>query len=186
MSSLETRRLRIEPLRAGHASSLWGPLQDPILYTYLPKDPPTRDELDKRYEFLERRRSPDGTEHWLNWVAFLRDTDTPVGTFQATLPEGRPGLIAYVLFRAFWKQGLARELSRTLVSYLFRTYPVERLTAEIDTRNTASLRLVESLGFTRVSTTPAADFFKGASSDEHTYAVDRADWLQGASPGDRT
>ena len=49
--------------------------------------------------------------------------------------------------------------------------------AEIDTRNIASIRLVESLGLSRVATTREADFFKGASSDEYKYAVSREDWL---------
>jgi ribosomal-protein-alanine N-acetyltransferase len=48
---------------------------------------------------------------------------------------------------------------------------VSRVAAEIDTRNTASIHLVEALGFARVATTPGADFFKGAASDEYRYEL---------------
>ena len=102
---------------------------------------------------------------------------TPVGTFQATLPKGKAGSFAYVVFPSFWRKGYAREMARCVVSHLFQTYDQSALYAEIDTRNLASIRLVESLGLKRVSTTQAADFFKGASSDEYTYSVSREDWL---------
>ena len=68
-------------------------------------------------------------------------------------------------------------MARCVISHLFQTYEQPRLYAEIDTRNLGSIRLVESLGLTRVATTQQADFFKGASSDEFTYSVTREDWL---------
>ena len=54
----------------------------------------------------------------------------------------------------------------------------DALFAEIDTRNVGSVRLVESLGLTRIATTQDADFFKGASSDEYKYSVSREDWRE--------
>ena len=176
MSHLSTDRLRIEPMRAEHAPMVFEPLQDPAIYRFLPSDPPERSALQRRYDFLQGGRSPDGRERWLNWVAFLRDTQRPVGTFQATLPEGERGSFAYVVFPAFWRQGYGRELVARMIGHLFETHPVPELYAEIDTRNIGSVRLVESLGLARMTTTKAADFFKGASSDEHTYAVQRGAW----------
>jgi len=41
--------------------------------------------------------------------------------------------------------------------------------AYVDTRNKASIRLLERLGFERVDATKDADFFKGESSDEYVY-----------------
>lgn len=46
---------------------------------------------------------------------------------------------------------------------------MSRVGTEIDTRNTASTRLVEALGFALVALTPNADFFKGTASDEYRY-----------------
>ena len=151
-------------------------LQDPAIYTFLPEDPPTAESLQRRYDFLEKGRSPDGEELWLNWVAFLRGSMTPVGTFQATLPKNEAGAFAYIVFPAFWRQGYAREMATCVLSHLFASHDLPSLYAEIDTRNTGSIRLVESLGLSRVGTTEGADFFKGASSDEYTYTVSRADW----------
>jgi ribosomal-protein-alanine N-acetyltransferase len=56
-----------------------------------------------------------------------------------------------------------------VVEHLFS----ETVHAEIDTRNAASIRLVEGLGFERVEIVRDADWFKGAASDEFRYALPR-------------
>ena len=92
MYPLKTARLRIEPLRPDHAPKVVEALGDTRLYTYLPDDPPSLESLQRRYDFLANGRSPDGEEQWLNWIVFLVDSETPVGTFQPTLPIGKQGL----------------------------------------------------------------------------------------------
>ncbi len=177
-ANLISERLRIEPLRSAHAELVLSALPAPVIYTYLPEDPPTAKALQKRYDFLESSRSPDGAELWLNWVAFLRDSMTPIGTFQATLPRGEEGSFAYIVFPAFWRQGYAREMAACVISHLFQAHDIPGLFAEIDTRNQASIGLVRSLGLERVATTHDADFFKGASSDESRYSLSRQQWQQ--------
>ncbi len=177
MANLFSERLRIEPIRSAHAELVFSALQNQTIYTYLPDDPPTAADLQKRYDYWEKGCSPDGSELWLNWVAFQRDTGTPVGTFQATLPMGKAGAFAYIVFPSFWKRGYGREMATCILTHLFDAHPLPSLYAEIDTRNLGSIRLVESLGMKRIKTTHAADFFKGASSDEYTYSVSREDWL---------
>jgi len=174
---LISERLRMEPLCGRHSEVVFTPLQDAAIYTYLPKDPPTAEALQRRYDFLAKGRSPDGTERWLNWIAFLRGSMTPVGTFQVTLPRSAPGSFGYVVFPPVWRQGYAREMATCVITHVFRTHGTPSLYAEIDTRNIGSIGLVESLGLTRIATTRGADFFKGAPSDEYRYSVSRVDWL---------
>jgi ribosomal-protein-alanine N-acetyltransferase len=169
---LETPRLLLEPLAVSHATALFEALQAPALYTYIPQDPPSSLEaLMARYAALASRRSPDGQEDWLNWALRQRKTGIYVGTVQATVRADHTALLAYMIFPAFWRQSYARESCARVLAHLFEDYYVGRVAAEIDTRNTASLRLVEALGFTRVATAPGADFFKGAASDEYRYEL---------------
>ena len=169
----ETPRLLLEPLNVGHAIALFEALQAPELYTYIPQDPPSSLEaLKTRYTALASRRSPDGQEGWLNWALNLRATGAYVGTVQATVRADQTALLAYMIFVPFWRQGYARESCARVLAHLFGDYYVSQVAAEIDTRNTSSIQLVEALGFTRVATTPGADFFKGAISDEYRYELD--------------
>ena len=168
-SSLSTPRLRLEPQMAVHAPAMLAVLADPRVHTYLPSDPPADPEaLRERYQRLESRRSPDGSELWLNWTVF-RDS-AALGTVQATVhPAEELADVAYVFAPAAWGQGYATEAMQAMLRHLHRTVGVGRFRASIDTRNGPSQRLAERLGFVRVAAVKAADEFKGAVSDEFVY-----------------
>lgn len=169
---LETPRLFLEPLVAAHAAALYTALQDPTLYTFIPQNPPLSwDDLLVRYTALSTRRSPTGQEVWLNWVLCRRGTNDYVGTVQATIHEDRTAMLAYMVFPPFWGQGYGREGCARVLTNLRDVYGVSRVSAEIDTRNTASIRLIEALGFNCVALTPHADFFKGVESDEYLFEL---------------
>jgi RimJ/RimL family protein N-acetyltransferase len=169
---LETPRLVLEPLTAAHAAALLAALGDERLYRFIPDDPPSAlEELEARYRWLANRRSPDGSEAWLNWAMRLRGTEAYVGTLQASVYPDRTADVAYMVFVPHQRQGYAKEGLARVLAHLFDDYDVDTVAAEIDTRNAASIALVEGLGFARVATLQAADFFKGASSDEYRYEL---------------
>lgn len=168
---LETPRLRLEPLTVDHAADLFPLLGDERLYRFIPQDPPVSlDALAARYGRLATRRSPDGREAWLNWA--LRRRDEPaelVGLLEASVSLDRSAFVAYTVFVPYQRQGYAAEGVGRLLAHLFDDYRLALVTAEVDTRNEASIALLERFGFARVGTTVDADHFKGASSDEYRY-----------------
>lgn len=167
---LETDRLILEPLVVAHARSSYAALQAPELYQFVPRDPPpSPDSLAARYARLATRHSPDGQELWLNWVVRVRATGVYVGTVEVTVYPTAMAALAYQVFPPFWHHGFATEACTCVLAHLLTDCHVSRVTAEIDTRNVASLHLVERLGFTRVAWTPHADYFKGTYSDEYRY-----------------
>lgn len=174
---IETVNLRLEPLRKEHAVLLFALLSDAQLYALMPEQPPrSLHALEKRYTMLETRKNSDGTEHWLNWVIFDRGAHSPLGTFQATVRDDAPSDIAYIIFSAHWRKGIAREAGAGAIDHVFNRYPTPMLAANMDTRNVASMKLVESLGFTRTAFIPNADTFKGMTSDEYRYELTRERW----------
>jgi [ribosomal protein S5]-alanine N-acetyltransferase len=181
-TTLETERLFLEPLLPEHATLLLEGLADERLYRFIPTDAPESAEaLETRYRKLSSRRSPDGSEVWLNFAMRLREGTTPedgavpqttyVGTLEATVFPDRSAYIAYTLFVPSWHHGYAREGCARMLGHLVEDYKVRVVVAEIDTRNAASVSLAEALGFERVGTTLGADHFKGSVSDEHRYEL---------------
>lgn len=155
--------------------------QDERLYTCIPQEPPTSvDTLAARYRRLAARYSPDGQQIWLNWVARLRAGEIYAGTFEATLEPDQTDLLAYMIVPSHQGRGYAREGGRRVIEHLVRNHGVRLVVAEIDTRNRASVGVVEALGFVRVAERPEADFFKGAVSDEYRYEYrpELPDWLE--------
>jgi ribosomal-protein-alanine N-acetyltransferase len=165
-----TPRLQLEPLVAAHAPALYPLLQDAALYSYIPQEPPdSLEALTARYRMLATRRSPAGGEIWLNWAVRLQESGGYAGTLQATVLADSTAFLAYMIFAGFQQQGYAREGCERVLESLRDDYKVRRVVAEIDTRNATSIKLVASLGFALTAFHPAADFFKGASSDEYRY-----------------
>ncbi len=144
---LRTPRLTLEPLRAAHADALYPGLADAELWRYNDGGPPADPgALRERYRRLEARHSPDGRELWLNWV--LRRGADCAGFVQATVAADRSGAsIAYVVVREFQSAGLATEAAAALMRFLVDVLHVPRLSATVDRRNPASVRVLEKLGF---------------------------------------
>ena len=174
---LETPRLLLEPILPAHASVLYERSQDERLYRFIPQDPPTTlRALEDRYDFLSGRRSPDGREAWLNWAVRERGSGDYAGTLEATVYGNGTAMVAYMVFVPHQRRGHATEACERLLEHLFGDYQVGMVAAEIDTRNAASIALVEALGFERVGFHNDADHFKGSSSDEYRYEIKERVW----------
>lgn len=168
-TTLETSRLFLEPLVESHARLIYKQLQDERLYLFIPQEPPiSMQVLETRYHTLSTRLSPDRQKVWLNWVV-RRKEGTYIGTLEATVYPNQTGAIAYLIFPSFWRQRYAKEGCSPVINHLFKNYKVKVIAAEIDTRNIASIQLIESLGFKCVSRQENADFFKGCASHEYRY-----------------
>ena len=145
MIALQTERLDLEPLAPSHAKLLYPLLRDPQLYTFLDSEPPKSIAiLETQYRRWEPRRSPDGTQAWLNWAARLRGGDY-IGWFQATGYENGRADLAYLVFAAHQRHGYAVEACRAIVSYLCGEHGVRTVRTRIDKRNIASITLAAKL-----------------------------------------
>ncbi|HEX2690338.1 MAG TPA: GNAT family protein [Kofleriaceae bacterium] len=170
-----SQSLILEPIAVDHARELFDDLQAPELYLYTPDDPPTSSgELEGRYIRWSKRTSSSGDEIWYNYALRLTDGQEDdqeyVGTLQATAKNTGEALIAYQVFPRYWRRGIAREGCRVMIEKLFKDGSTKMI-AQIDTRNIASQRLVESLGFVRTDRINNADTFKGTVSDEYVYEL---------------
>jgi ribosomal-protein-alanine N-acetyltransferase len=163
-AELKTTRLDLEPVRESHADEAWKSLNDERLWRYFPRlRPQTINDLRTLYRRWEY--AAPGDEVWLNWLCRERRTGVLVGGMQATVRERRVAYIAYAFYPANQRKGYAREAAGAVIDHLCQAYAVTHVRAEMDTRNEASFRLVESLGFARVATQPAPDLGQGPAQE---------------------
>jgi [ribosomal protein S5]-alanine N-acetyltransferase len=119
-------------------------LSDPLIYPYLDfPPPPSLEHVRSVYAQLEQRRSPDGSQIWLNWIVIR---DAPIGFVQATI-RGEDADVAYVLGSAHWGHGYAFEAMAAMLEHLASSYGVRRFFATVEEKNERSIRLLERLGF---------------------------------------
>jgi len=146
MRVLDSDRLRLEPQLATHSSEMFALLSDPALYEFENSTPESADWLRERFAKLESRRSPDGSEQWLNWTVRLASSE-PIGFVQASVSSDQRAAIAYVFGSAHWGHGYATEAVVRMIEELDEQYGVRTLSAILKRDNLRSLMLLNRLEF---------------------------------------
>jgi len=140
---IETERLRLRPRTLDDAESLYPTMSDAELMTWWSRAPFTSIE-EVREHFMPSEKS----RGWRAWAITRRGDDRAIGFLSAgEKRQGGVTEIGYMLERAAWGSGIAREAVSALISHLF-DHGQRRVFADTDPENVASNRLLESLGFT--------------------------------------
>lgn len=169
---LSTARLTLEPLTPAHAGPMFGGFADAALYLWVNADPP-KDvaDLESRFARISNPYAPGG-ELWLNWAVRLNDNGTYAGLVEATVRPDRVVFLAFYVFTAFARRGIAREACRTVIEHLWRAYDAAEIRADTDFRNVPARCLVESLGFAR-RTRNIATTLRSEPSIDYRYRLKR-------------
>ena len=139
---IETERLRLRPRTFDDAESLYPTLSDAELMTWGSRAPFTSIDEVREY-FVPNERSAG----WHAWVITRHGDDRAIGFLSAgEKRQGGVTEIGYMLERAAWGSGIAREAVAGLITHLF-AHGQRRIFADTDPENAASNRLLESLGF---------------------------------------
>lgn len=169
IDSLESERLVLEVRKEHHANELYELFCEKDLYHYMKRDVPQSAKwLGEGFKELERLTSPDGKELWFGWVGKDKLTQRPVGLFEMTVAGG-DAFIAYTVFKDFWGKGYAVEGSRAMIAYMSKSFTPQRYVIEMDTRNRASAKVAEKLGFDFVKVTNNVTFLKNFVSHEFQF-----------------
>ena len=98
------------------------------------------------FTLVIRTRSPDGREHWLNWVIRLPD-GALAGYVQATIDAQGLASVGYELASEFWGRGLGSQAVARMIEELQSAYRIQGLRASLHPDNLRSMRLLLRLGF---------------------------------------
>ncbi len=97
-------------------------------------------------------------------------------------PDHRSASMGYCYDSAAWRQGYATEAARGLLQWAFNTLDLNRVQAETDTRNVASARVLEKLGFVREGELREDCVVDGVVSDSWVYGLLRREWQPWSEP----
>jgi RimJ/RimL family protein N-acetyltransferase len=135
MVELVTQRLRLRRAAPSDLDALHAVLSHPVAMRYWSSLP---------------HADVAQTQAWLDDMIAGTDEDFVVELEGRVI--GKAGCYAlpqvgYILHPNCWGRGLATEALAAVVGHVFATRDVAQLTADVDPRNAASLRLLEKLGF---------------------------------------
>jgi RimJ/RimL family protein N-acetyltransferase len=172
--ALTTARLRLRPVADGDVDALFALHSDARVLRYWDAPPWTDRARAERFVRASRRLADDGAGvrlavdvdgQFIGWCSLSRWN-----------PDFRSAAVGYCYGESAWGHGYATEAARALLTWAFDTLDLNRVQAETDTRNTASARVLEKLGFVREGTLREDCVVDGVVSDSWVYGLLRREW----------
>jgi RimJ/RimL family protein N-acetyltransferase len=183
--TLHTDRLRLRPFTSADADGLYALHSSAYVLRYW--DAPPWSERSRAERFLAacRQMAEEGSGarlavdrvsdgSFLGWCSLTRWN-----------PDHRSASLGYCLGDVAWGHGYATEAARSVLQWAFDTLDLNRVQAETDTRNAASARVLEKLGFLREGTLREDCVVNGVVSDSWVYGLLRRQWHASSAPSAR-
>ena len=174
--TLHTERLRLRPFGDADAGALFALHSDAHVLRYWDAPPWTERTRADRFLATCRTMAEEGSgarlaidrgsdEAFLGWCSLSRWN-----------PAYRSAAMGYCLTQPAWGHGYATEAARAVLDWAFGALDLNRVQAETDTRNAASARVLEKLGFVREGTLRQDCIVNGDVSDSFVYGLLRREW----------
>ena len=174
--TLLTARLRLRPFRAADADALYALHSNAHVLRYWDSPPWSEPARAERFLTACRQMAEEGSgarlaidlfgdASFIGWCGLTRWN-----------PGFRSASLGYCLGDAAWGHGYATEAARAVLQWAFDTLDLNRVQAEADTRNAASARVLEKLGFVREGTLREDCVVNGDVSDSWVYGLLRREW----------
>ena len=174
--TLQTARLLLRPFDDADADALYAMHSNASVLRYWDAPPWTERVRAERFLASCRQLEADGTGARL---AVDRVTDgSLLGWCSLTgwNPDYRSASMGYCFDEVAWGHGYATEAARAVLHWAYDTLDLNRVQAETDTRNLASARVLEKLGFVREGTLREDCIVNGDVSDSWVYGLLRREW----------
>lgn len=134
--------------------------------------------IDESRRLVERdiKAVDDGLA--LFWAIELKATGRVIGkcTLWQFSESNRRAEVGYILNRGYWRGGLMTSALQAMINFAFSGLGLHRLEADTDSNNTASLGLLEKLGFQREGFFRERWFVDGIWQDSVMLGLLEQDW----------
>lgn len=152
MIVLETERLLFRDHRLEDLEPFCLLEADPYVRRFVGGKPRVREAAERKFRksFLK-----PGASRLRLWATILKEDGRYIGycgTYPYFSPAGPPvryeGSLGFTLAREYWNRGLGTEAARAFVRFGLNELRLRRIVASVEVGNAASVRILETLGFT--------------------------------------
>jgi ribosomal-protein-alanine N-acetyltransferase len=176
LPTLDADRVSLRWISAADTDAFYAIYSNPEVMRYW-STPPLADRqaavnlINKIHEDWKRRVI-------LKWGIALREDNHLIGSITLFNLDfnHRRAEIGYALGRPYWGQGYMHEALMALLKYAFEELNLHRIEADVDPRNTASIKTVERLGFQREGYLRERWQVNGEIQDAFFYGLLRPEW----------
>lgn len=175
---LRTERLALRPVTVDDTGDVhaWHSRMD--VCRYLLHEPRSREEVAaKLAESADATTIAAENDHW-QIASVLPETGRVIGDsyFRLSSLANETGFIGWSINPDFGGRGYATEAARAILTIAFDTIGCHRVTADLDPRNDASIRVCRRLGMREEAHFVRDIRIKGDWADTGVYAILREEW----------
>ncbi len=169
--SIRLRTLKVEDTQDMHAI-----YSDTATMEYWGSTATTSIDATRRLVERDIKAVDDGLA--IFWAIELKETGKVIGkcTLWHFNESNHRAEVGYVLNREYWRGGLMTSALKAMIMYAFTELGLHRLEADTDPDNTASLALLEKLGFQREGYFRERWFVDGIRLDSVMLGLLEQDW----------
>ncbi|MBR9920248.1 MAG: GNAT family N-acetyltransferase [Bacteroidetes bacterium] len=176
---LETERLFFRKLEEKDIPALFELRSNPDLMRFIPR-PMAKEQKDAE-DLLNMIRDTVDKGEGVHWGMYLKGEDTCIGGigFYRVEKENFRGEIGYMLHPDYHRRGLMRETIPLFLKFAFEDLNFNSVCAMVHPDNVASIRLVESFGFSREGHLRENIYFNDAFEDTVIFGLLKKEWEGG-------
>ncbi|MCD7900236.1 MAG: GNAT family N-acetyltransferase [Bacteroides sp.] len=137
------------------------------------------DSVDEIRDYIHNMpQTMDVADICFQFVIIIADENRLIGDMGIvfTNHDKMQAEIGCTLHKKFHGRGFATEALKAMVNFLFEKLNKHRIIASIDPRNTASIQLIERLGFRKEGHFRESYYLRGEWMDDIIYAMLRKEW----------
>lgn len=174
---IQTPRLVLRPLEPSDAPALFAIFSDPAVMRFW-STPPWASLADA-HALIARDQAAMADDTYIRLGIAHRADDALIGhcTLFDLDAQCRRAELGYGLARSAWGNGYLQEAVTALLDFGFDQMGLNRVEADTDPRNAASVRSLDRLGFVREGLLRERWIVAGEVSDTALYGLLRRDWL---------
>ncbi len=177
MVHIETDRLIIRLAKPDDAEAIYSYRSDVVENKYQGWHPASMEEVRDYMSHMPKHL--DVADTCFQFVMITVDGNQLIGDMGIvfTNQDKMQAEVGCTLHKDYQGKGYATEALGAMVNYLFLTLNKHRVIASVDPRNTASIRLIERLGFRQEAHFRQSYYLRGEWVDDIIYAMLGAEWV---------
>lgn len=168
---LATERLILRRITADDTNEIFRLRSDEQVMKYIDKERAA--SLKDAEIFFNLINDSANANTGITWaIALKQSPDKMIGNigFWRLIKEHYRAEIGYMLHPDFWKKGIMKEALAEVIDFGFNEMKLHSIEAQINTGNTASAHILESVGFIKEAHFKENYFFQGIFSDTIVYS----------------
>ena len=161
---ITTERLILREMNQEDAESIYKILSDPDVIKYDSFELFT--EIDQAANLIKWFNDDYKQKQSIFWGISLKENTNIIGFCRCKIEiPGVRASLGYDLNREFWNMGIMTETLKAVVEHAFKNADINRIEATVSIQNSASVRVLEKLGFVKEGVLRERSYMSGRYHD---------------------